>query len=70
MDRERALALKQLYWDEVCKVIDEKIDKVLHELRFTSADKLPILQEKIRTLEEVKGLPSQVIDEKGQTEER
>lgn len=69
MDRERALALKNLYWDDVCREIDEKINKVLHELRFTSPDKLPILQERIRTLEEVKGLPNQVIEEKGPIEE-
>ena len=68
MDRERALALKHLYWDDVCKEIDGKIDKVLHQLRFTSPADLPILQEKIRTLEEVKGLPDQVIDEKSPTE--
>jgi len=69
MDRERALALKHLYWDEVCKEIDEKINKVLNELRFTTPDKLPILQERIRTLEEVKGLPNQVIEQKGPIEE-
>ena len=68
MDRERALALKNLYWDDVCKEIDEKISKVLHELRFTSPDKLAILQERIRTLEEVKGLPDQVIGEKSPIE--
>jgi len=70
MDRERAEALKQLYWDDVTKVIDEKIMKVLNQLRFTTPDQLPILQERIRTLEEVKGLPNQVIDEKGPIEER
>ena len=70
MDRERALALKNLYWDDVTKVIDEKIMKVLNQLRFTTPDQLPILQERIRTLEEVKGLPNQVIDEKGPIEER
>ena len=68
MDRERAEALRQLYWEDVCKVIDEKIDKVLHQLRFTTPDQLPILQEKIRTLEEVKGLPDQVINEKSPNE--
>ena len=69
MDRERALALKHLYWDDVSKEIDERIQKTLDELRFTSPDKLAILQERIRTLEEVKGLPNQVIDEKGPIEE-
>ncbi len=69
MDRERALALKHLYWDEVCKEIDERIQKVLNELRFTSPEKLAILQERIRTLEEVKGLPNQVIEQKGPIEE-
>ena len=68
MDRERAEALKQLYWDDVTKVIDEKIMKVLNQLRFTTPDQLPILQERIRTLEEVKGLPDQVIGEKSPTE--
>ena len=70
MDRERAIALKHLYWDEVCKEIDEKINKALNELRLVTPDKLAILQERIRTLEEVKGLPNQVIDEKGPIEER
>jgi len=68
MDRERAEALKHLYWDDVTKVIDEKIMKVLNQLRFTTPDQLPILQERIRTLEEVKGLPDQVIGEKSPTE--
>ena len=68
MDRERAMALKHLYWEDVTKVIDEKIMKVLNQLRFTTPDQLPILQERIRTLEEVKGLPDQVIDEKSPTE--
>ena len=70
MDRERAIAIKHLYWDEVCKEIDEKINKALNELRLVTPDKLAILQERIRTLEEVKGLPNQVIDEKGPIEER
>ena len=62
MDRDRAEGLKQIYWDEVCAEIDIKIDKVLNQLRFTSPEKLAILQERIKTLEEVKGLPDYVME--------
>ena len=65
LTRDRAEALKSLYWDEVCSEIDEKINKSLDQLRYTSPDKLLVIQERIRTLEELKNLPSAVIEARG-----
>jgi hypothetical protein len=67
MDVERAKALKATYWDEIVEEIEERIGKVSNQLRFTSPEKLPLLQEKIRVLEECKGIPDSIIDQSPDT---
>jgi hypothetical protein len=59
---ERAKALKELYWADVVDEIDGRISKALNELRFAKPENLEKLQERIRTLEGLKGLPDNVID--------
>lgn len=59
---ERAEALKSLYWDDVLQELDFEIDTVTKQLRTIAPERLAILQEKIRTLEMVKGLPDRVIE--------
>lgn len=68
MTREQAEQLKALYWEAVIEEIDRYISLSLNELRICSPEKLQILQEKIKTLEQVKGLPDRVIEEKSPEE--
>ena len=68
MDRDRAEVLKQMYWDSVVEELDKKISMTLDKLRHTSPEDLRVLQERIRTLEEVKGLPDQVLEVKDPNE--
>jgi hypothetical protein len=68
VDRDKAEVLKQMYWEGVCEELDKKIDMALQKLRHTSPEELRVLQERIRTLEEVKGLPDQVIEAKDPNE--
>jgi hypothetical protein len=68
MTVDRAEVLKQQYWSEVCDEIDDRIEKCLNQLRFTSPEKLLIIQERIRVWEEIKSLPDSIIDQ-GSTKE-
>ena len=68
MTREQAEQLKSLYWDTVIEEIDRYISMSLNELRICSPERLQLLQEKIKTLELVKGLPDRVIEEKSPEE--
>jgi hypothetical protein len=62
LNLERAEGLKLSYWDDVIEELEALIQKACNQLRHTSPEKLIVIQERIRTLEEIKGLPSQVID--------
>ncbi len=62
---ERAEALKSLYWDDVIAEIEEKIKAATMQLRTISPEKLMLVQERIKTLEELKTLPDSVIDKRG-----
>lgn len=62
LTRERAEALLSLYWSDVELEIEEKIKAATMQLRTIAPEKLGLIQERIRTLEEVKGLPLQVIN--------
>ena len=61
---ERAEALKSLYWDDVTSEIDEEIKAATMQLRTICPEKLLVVQEKIRTLESVKGLLDRVIEKR------
>ena len=69
MNVEKIEALKASYWDDVCVEIDEWIMKTLNQLRYTSPDKLQILQERVRTLEELKGWPDRVLEQRSPPKE-
>ena len=62
---ERAEALQSLYWDDVITEIDFKIEAATRQLRTISPEKLQLIQERIRTLEELKSLPQTIIDHRG-----
>jgi len=61
---ERAEALKLLYWEDLCSEIDEEIKAATMQLRTICPEKLLVVQEKIRTLESVKGLLDRVIEKR------
>jgi len=62
MDKEKAERLKIEYWNDVCKILDEKIQAVYDKVLYCSLDDLRGLQERIRTLQEIKGIPDDVIE--------
>jgi hypothetical protein len=51
-----------LLWEEICKELDERINKLVVSLRKCTPETLSIIQAKIATLEEIKRLPQDVIE--------
>lgn len=63
MDRDMAMELStSVMWKGVCEELDTKIRAKLNQLKFCNKEELEGLQLEIRTLEEVKNLPKDVVD--------
>ncbi len=62
MNREQAIALEQSpFWEAFCEEIDSVIESNRNRLERADRDFI-IIQERIKTLREIKRLPQNVID--------
>jgi len=64
---EQAEVLKAEYWDGVCEELDVKIQSAVERLINCTPEEVAKLQERIRTLQEVKGIPLDVIERQSPT---
>lgn len=67
---EEAKELKQtLLWDVFCKELETMIETERGRLENASEERVKMIQERIRTLRNIKKLPQDIIDREGGGEE-
>ena len=70
MELERWEILKASYWEGPCEEIDLKIEMAFNELVNCTPDEVLKLQERIKTLREVKSIPEDVIERQSSSKEK
>lgn len=63
MEVEKAKEIRSSQnWAEVCKELDLRINNLMQQLKICAKDQLEKIQDKIKAYEEVKRLPTDVIE--------